>query len=363
MGTEHEYSVNDPSFHPLPVVDHILEDINGRLENEFQFGEVNLSKELQKHVIEIVPHQPHLDLLSLERTLYDGLQRFFSRTNGRYKLLGLGMHPLLTLNQTTYWDHEDVDLYRVYDRVFDLKQHGWLNIQALQVNTPYTNEDDLLSKFNKLRCLLPYLAAITASSPFVEGKKTGAMDNRLLFYKENQKRVPLICNGVIPEKLSSLRQHDEILEEIYRQLRALGAEDLCHEWIDSRGLIIRPGRRCLEIKIMDEQECIRSDMGVSAFSLALMRSDVRLEDDQQALYDLTKTAIQAGTSKLRPELRKLYRAAWEAATMEERIFLPIVKERIEKGSLAELFSQKMEISSVLSAAERCLRTNIPYSAD
>ena len=47
------------------------------------------------------------------------------------------MHPLLTLEQTTYWDHDEQDYYQAYDRLFNIKQHGWLNIQALQINIPY----------------------------------------------------------------------------------------------------------------------------------------------------------------------------------------------------------------------------------
>ena len=43
--------------------------------------------------------------------------------------------------------------------------HGWMNIQALQVNIEYSTEEDLVRKHNKLRTLLPYLVAITASSP------------------------------------------------------------------------------------------------------------------------------------------------------------------------------------------------------
>jgi hypothetical protein len=55
IGTEHEYSINDRDFQPLPINDRIIEELNGEVVNEFQFGDVNLSKELQKNVIEIVP--------------------------------------------------------------------------------------------------------------------------------------------------------------------------------------------------------------------------------------------------------------------------------------------------------------------
>ena len=54
IGTEHEYSINDRDFRPLPINDRIIEELNGEIVNEFQFGDVNLSKELQKNVIKMI---------------------------------------------------------------------------------------------------------------------------------------------------------------------------------------------------------------------------------------------------------------------------------------------------------------------
>jgi hypothetical protein len=108
--------------------------------NEFRFGDIGLSKELQKHVIELVPAVPHTCIASMEAALYDGMQRFHRATGEKYTLLGLGMHPLLTLDQTSYWDHEDKEIYDLYNDLFDLRQHGWLNIQALQINVHYGSE-------------------------------------------------------------------------------------------------------------------------------------------------------------------------------------------------------------------------------
>jgi gamma-glutamyl:cysteine ligase YbdK (ATP-grasp superfamily) len=364
LGTEHEYSVNDEDFKPLPIVDNIIQKINGGLVNEFQFGDVHISKELQKHVIEIVPHAPHTNIFTMEQTLFSGLQRLYTGM-GNYSLLGLGMHPLLRLQDTTFWDHEDKEIYEEYDRVFSILQHGWLNIQALQINTPYESDQELIAKFNKLRSLVPFLISVAASSPFVEGQKNGVVDNRLVYYRENQKKIPLICHSIIPEKITSVKEHDAILEQIYAELRKEGAELLCHEWIDSRGVIVRPNRRCIEIKALDEQESIHSDMAMTAFTLALLRSNVKLEDDHQALLDLTETAIQSGTRKLRHELLDLYDLAVKNATKDERRVLPLVRIRIENGSLAELLQSRVQsqkdLRTILSDLERCLRSNASYA--
>ena len=199
------------------------------------------------------------------------------------------------MNETAVWDHDEGEYYEAYDRLFNIRQHGWLNIQALQVNLSYSGEKDLVLHYNRLRSLLPYLIAVTAASPMVEGKSTGTADNRLLYYRENQKEIPLICNRIIPEKIESVQDYRREQEEIFAELRKRDAEILCEEWVNSGGVIIRFSRKCLEIKALDEQDCIRSDMAVCAFIRSLLRCrSLPVETDQDALLALTEDAIQRG---------------------------------------------------------------------
>ncbi len=363
IGTEHEYSINDPEFRPLPINDRIIEDLNGEVVNEFQFGDVNLSKELQKNVIEIVPNVPGRTVQGLEGTLYGGLRRLYQATNDQYRFLGLGMHPLLKLDQTKVWDHEDKEIYEVYDRLFDINQHGWLNIQAVQINVPFKNAEEMVSLFNRARAIIPYLVAIGASSPYVEGRLTDYADARLIFYRDNQRRMPIISHGVIPEKLRSKQDYLNIQQDMYRELREHDAEILCHEWVDSRGVIVRSSRNCVEIKAIDEQECIHSDMAITSFSLALLRAkEFDLTEDEGDLHSLTEAAIRQGTGKLQQELHRVFEIAANSANADERPYMALIKERIERGSLAELMRQRAgdSVRLILEDMAECLRTNVPY---
>ena len=364
IGTEHEYSINDASFTPQPINDQLIRRLSGRVQNEFEFGTVHISKELQKHVLEVVPSKPAKDLAELEFDLFAGLRSLYRALGDEYCFLGLGMHPLLRLEQTAVWDHEDKEIFEVYDRLFNLKQHGWLNIQALQINIPYQNERGMVTLYNNLRALIPYLVAISASSPFVEGKPTGKMDNRLIYYRENQRNLPIISHGVIPERLKDAKQHLRIQEEMFAQLRRHDAEMLCHEWVDSRGIIVRFSRRCVEIKALDEQECIRSDMAITTFVLALLRCPgLDLEEDEDALHDLLEKAIQSGVAGLRPELEGLFKKAMGSASPDERRYMSLIRAKIERGSLAEVIAQdgkEKGLKPLLRELELCLRTNVPY---
>lgn len=366
IGTEHEYSINDSDWNPLPISDRIIERISGAVEHEISFGGIKISKELQKHALELIPARPG-SLSFLEENLFRGLSELYRATNNEYKFLGLGMHPLLTLNRTTYWDHDEQEYYHTYDRLFDIHQHGWLNIQALQVNIPFQSKEEMVVVFNRIRSLIPYLVSVSPSSPFVEGRLTSYMDNRLVYYRENQRRIPSICNDILPERLESAEDYVKINRGIYRELKSCGADILCREWVNSRGLIVRFTRSCVEVKAIDEQECLRSDMAVTAFLMAMLRSDVVLEEDEDALRSVLEEAMKRGVAGLRPELERLYFAAQKSATKEERIYLPIVANRIEQGSLAELMAQKFgetgEIKPLLDEMEWSLRENRPYSIE
>lgn len=365
IGTEHEYSINDRQFHALPDSDRILKAICGRYESEILFGEVKLGKELQKTVLEMIPRQHAEEISLLEAQLVTGMNKFNHVFAVRYQLLGLGMHPLAPLSEIPVWDHDEGEYYEVYDRLFNIRQHGWLNIQALQINLSYKSSRELVLLFNKLRSLLPYLIAVTASSPIVEGKLTKSCDNRLVYYRENQKEIPLICNRIIPEIIHSVTEYRTQQEEIFSELRSRGADILCEEWVNSGGVIIRFSRKCLEIKALDEQESVHSDMAVCAFVRALLRCrTLPAERDQDRLLELTEDAIRHGTEGMQDDLMHLYDTAWRHATRDEQHYLPIIKDRIEQGSLAERIRDRIadgdEIVPVLSEMAECLRSNRSY---
>ncbi|MEI8004054.1 MAG: glutamate-cysteine ligase family protein, partial [Methanothrix sp.] len=367
IGTEHEYSINDKKCRPLAISDRIIQRIAGQVQNEVAFGGILVSKELQKHAIELIPARPG-SLGFLESNLYSGLCELYRATNHEFGFMGLGMHPLLKLDETTYWDHDEQEYYQAYDRLFNIRQHGWLNIQALQINIPYAGKDELVAMFNKIRSLMPYLVAVSASSPMVEGKLTSYMDNRLVYYRQNQAAIPEICHGILPEKLEGVRDYVQINRRIYTELKRCQADILCREWVNSRGLIVRFTRKCLEVKAIDEQECLHSDMAFSAFLLALLRSNLVLEDDESTLLAMLEDAMRSGVAGMRPELERLFAAAEKSATIEEMRYLPLVAKRIEQGSLAEILVQKLKdtderIEPLLEQMQWCLKENRPYSAD
>jgi len=206
---------------------------------------------------------------------------------------------------------------------------------------------------------------LSAASPFVEGKLTSYADNRLIFYRQNQKEIPFICNDIIPDKIKSMKDAKNLYESIYTELRKENAEILCKEWVDSRGIIIRFSRKCLEIKAIDEQECIYSDMAIVAFIRSLLRcKNLNLEEDRDVLLELTETAIKYGTRKLERELDDIYKESLKTAVKEEKRYLNLLDKRIKQGSLAEIiaaeFNSTKKMILILNNLWGNLLTNTPY---
>jgi len=369
IGPEHEFSVNTHGLAHLSIVDKIIKDKRGRLANSVNLGKFAISKELQKHVLEFKATRPFYTPEEFDEVMYAGLEQLLEHLNKKYDafLLGTGIHPLATLDRIEIWDHYNNRIYQAFGKLFDMKQHGWLNIQSFHLNLPYTNEKDCFAQYNAIANFLPYLPALAASSPVYEGKFAEYVDQRMFFYPLNQKEVPAISGKIIPEYAENFAEWRRNTIDAYsEELRRLGGpEFLMAEWLNSRGLIIRQDRRALEIRVMDEQECIKSDVALASFVRALIRKmlqdgnegytrapfETLVEDYNNVIKYGLEAKVKApqfyqdGSNEIRSArevLKKLVEMANEYATIEEKKYLDIIRKRIEKGNLSNVIRKKIE---------------------
>ena len=302
-------------------------------------------------------------------------------------LLGTGMHPLLKLQDTAIWPHYHKKIYQQYGKIFNLNQHGWLNIQSFHLNLPFQKEADAIQTHNHLANLCTYLPAITASSPIFEGKNGQDIDNRLHFYKINQKEVPSVTGDVIPEYATSLNQYKrDVIGRYSRDLANAGADKtlLHREWVNSRGVIFRFDRSALEVRMIDEQECVKSDVAMACFVRAALRGlipsnaellphDVLVKDFNAVIKDGLNAKVSSPHGKTARQVCQYYlKIAMQNADEDEKKYLWLVKKRIEEGSLSELIranvlrrAQKTvfheAIVDVYSTLIKCLSDNEIYS--
>lgn len=378
----------DENLRPLPIVDKIIKDLHGRIVNYVKFRNFTLGKELQAHVAEFKASTPFRSPKTFEETMYEAvlmISDFLERKYGA-SLLGLGMHPLLKLEEAKVWSHRDRQIYESLSRLFNLNQHGWLNIQSFQLNLPYSNEKEAIVLHNALANLLPYIPAISASSPLYESKIGKYVDNRLHFYMINQKEIPSITGDVIPEYVGCFKEYFGVIIHKYSQDLVKANAPKCvlnKEWINSRGAIFRFDRKAIEIRIMDEQECIKSDVALSCFIRAALRGLINRNEPHlphRLLVKDLKSVIKGGLGATvehprgptaRDVCRYYYKIAEGSASSEEKEYLPIVDERIEGGNLSEVIrrdvlkrAQKTDLNEaifgVYSSLARNLRENRVY---
>ena len=388
LGPEHEFSIVDETLRPLPIVDKIIRELKGRVVNNVTLRDFTFGKELQSHVAEMKANSPFRSPRVFEETMHRAVSEISELLDRNFNasLLGSGMHPFLELDEAKIWSHRDRGIYAAMGCIFNLRQHGWLNIQSFQLNLPYSSERDCVKLYNTLSNILPYLPAISAASPVYESRIGEYVDNRLYFYKINQREVPSVTGDVIPEYVASFEEYRRVTIDKYSdELRRLNAHPciIGKEWLNSRGAILRFDRKAVEIRVMDEQECVKSDVALSCFIRALLRGllkeDVCLPhgllvaDFNSVIRDgLEAKVLYPGASKARDVCLRFYDVAVRNATEEEGKYLWLVKKRITEGNLSNLIvrdvvkkSQKTSLTeairSVYLTLVENLRDNESYS--
>jgi len=353
LGPEHEFSLVDENLYPLPIVDTVIKGLNGRIVNYVKLKNFTFGKELQSHVVEFKANVPFYSPKTFEEKMQRAVLEIDDLVERKHdaRLLGTGMHPLLRLEEAKVWSHRDRKIYENLSRIFNFYQHGWLNIQAFQLNLSHGNEKEAIQLHNALANLLPYIPAISASSPIYESKISEYADSRLHFYRINQKEVPSMTGNIIPEYVNSFKEYRQITINKYtEELQKFNAPEclLNKEWLNSRGAVFRFDRKAIEIRILDEQECIKADVALSCFVRASLRGmlsqrepylprDFLIEDLNSVIKDGLEAKVQHPRGPTaRDVCRYYFRIASENASVEEETYLPIVRKRIEEGNLSNL---------------------------
>jgi gamma-glutamyl:cysteine ligase YbdK (ATP-grasp superfamily) len=280
FGVEMEYMIVDrASLDVRPVADEVLRIAAGNEPKEYT-GEVERehmgwSNELTAHVLEFKAGRP-------ARTLEELIARFSrevaaaNEVAGRMgaRLMPAAMHPWMDPSREMHlWLHDGREFYETFDRIFDCRGHGWSNLQSTHLNLPFAGDDEFARLHTAIRLLMPMLPALAASSPFMEGRPTGLLDNRLDVYRSNCRRVPEVTGQVIPEAVSSQQEyHDCILKPMYRAIAPLDPEGILqHEWLNARGAIARFERNAVEIRVLDVQEYPGADLAILAAVVHVLR--------------------------------------------------------------------------------------------
>jgi gamma-glutamyl:cysteine ligase YbdK (ATP-grasp superfamily) len=283
-GIELEYMLVDrDSLDVRPLAGEVLATMAGHAASRVERGRIGWSNELVQHVIELknVEPEPGLDAL---KSPFAGAIATLDRALAAHdaRLMPSGMHPWMDpLVETWLWTQSDAAIYCAFDRVFGCRRHGWSNLQSMHVNLPFAGDVEFARLHAAVRCVLPLVPALAASSPIADGERKASLDYRLEVYRANADPLRSIAGQLVPEPVSSRADYEaRILAPMYREIEPYDPQGtLQHEWLNSRGAIARFDRSAIEIRLADTQECPRADLAVAAAIIAAARM---LHDERYA---------------------------------------------------------------------------------
>jgi len=307
-GIELEYMIVDSgSLTVRPVTDWLLQQVAGKIVNEIEVGPLCWSNELVLHVLELKTNGPAASLAGLADKFQAGVLKANQLLSPRHcRLLGTAMHPTMDPHrETILWPHENSPIYDAYNRIFGCQGHGWSNVQSMHINLPFANDEEFGRLHAAIRLVLPLLPALAASSPLVDGRLTGLLDNRLEFYRNNQLKIPEIAGQVIPEAVFRRADYEQqILTPTYQAIAPFDADGVLHEeWLNSRGAIARFERNTIEIRVLDTQECPKADLAIAVMVVSLIQAlcDERWQSQRRQreiavdpLAELFRRTLQGG---------------------------------------------------------------------
>ncbi|MCB9740401.1 MAG: glutamate--cysteine ligase [Deltaproteobacteria bacterium] len=275
-GVELEYMIVDAeTLDVLPICDRVLGAVGDGWEREVDRGVTAWSNELALHVIETKCNGPVASLHGLPSAFAEDVRAI----NGLLQphgamLLPSAMHPWMDpARETRLWPHEDDVIYRTFDRIFGCSGHGWSNLQSVHINLPFCGDAEFAALHDAIRVILPILPALSASSPVVEGRLTGRLDNRLGFYRTNAAKVPSVSGRVVPERYADRAAYEAMLLGIRDDLAPHDPDGVLEkEWVNARGAIARFDRMAIEIRVLDIAECPTADLAVVAAIRAVLQA-------------------------------------------------------------------------------------------
>lgn len=275
-GVELEYMIVDRRTLDIrPIADKILGIFGDPEADEHVNGPITWCNELVSHVIELKTTEPAVHpwnhVLDFQKNICE-INTLLEPHNAM--LLPTGMHPWMDpTHETHLWPYGNKDIYRAFDGIFNCKGHGWSNLQSAHLNLSFNTDEEFFRLHAAVRLVLPLIAALTASSPIMEGRITGKLDTRLDVYRTNCKRIPQVTARVVPEPVTSPDEYQkQILQPIYDALPPTTPPDILkEEWTNARGAIARFQRNTIEIRVIDTQECPQVDLAILSFIAAIIR--------------------------------------------------------------------------------------------
>ncbi|HEX6558010.1 MAG TPA: glutamate-cysteine ligase family protein [Longimicrobiales bacterium] len=370
-GMELEYPIVDRDLNVVSLVEPAFRILAGHGTSDVNLGAIGFSNEFADHVFELKTQQPLGSMTDIEAVLYEGVARFTAVLRDEFGacLLPTAMHPWFDPHDARLWTRSGLRVYTTYARLFNVRTHGWMNVQAAHVNLPFGSEAETMAMLNACSLLIPYLPAIAASSPMHDGKLQDTVDARMAWLTHIQARIPESCGVIVPEYAKSFADYRKhILQPMYAALdKTPDTACIRAEFFNTRAAILRFARKALEIRVLDTQECVKMDVAMAAFvrwslkhlTQLLLQERLPLPDHRLLVADFQSTIEQgcqarvhaphvetgrdsSGLASVRDVLKLLIAGARDQAPAEDTKYLDLIERVAESGSLSERIRARLQ---------------------
>jgi glutamate---cysteine ligase / carboxylate-amine ligase len=251
VGIEEEVMLLHASdFALAPWIDSILPSLAPHLAEHVGAETHGSALELRTGVHNDVP-SAIAELALLRRELRSEL-----KTRG-LRAAAAGMHPMTVWQETRISGGERYQL--LYESLRELARRE--PTFALHVHVAVSDPEDALLAMNGLRSYLPLLLALSANSPFWQGRETGLASTR----------TPMF--GAFPRVglPRAFADYDDYVQSIDLLLRCGAFPEPTFLWWDVR---LQPRWGTVEVRIMDAQITVEDSAGLVALVQSLVHMEI-----------------------------------------------------------------------------------------
>ncbi len=182
------------------------------------------------------------------------------------RLLPTGMHPWMPATKAEAWPHGDAAGDKAVVSLFGKARHGHCNQHALRLSIPFANELEFERLFGALRFLMPLMPALSASSPFAEGKRGPALSCRVAARRDLFASDIEFADKLVPKASTCFEQYrNEVtapLESALESRGLLAALDPLQ--VCAHGITADFDTGFVHVEILDMQECMQANIAVCA---------------------------------------------------------------------------------------------------
>lgn len=253
LGIEEEYQIVDPKSRELTSL------ISQMLEANTSMDQVSLQKELHQSVVEVATgicanvDEARRDVVKNRQSAAKVAERVGAR------IAAASTHPFSLWQDQTI--SEDIRYHEIVDALQDVARANL--IFGMHVHVAVPDKEEAIAVYNSARYFLPHLLALSTSSPFFNGRRTGLMSTRTLIFK----RLP---RTGIPDRFESYGEYERLVNTL---VKTGCIDDGRRIWWDIRP---HPTFSTLEFRVCDLPTRVDDVVAIAALVQAIVAKLTKL---------------------------------------------------------------------------------------